>query len=231
MAISAAQVKELRERTGAGMMECKKALVETDGDIEAAIEHMRKTGLTKADIRDLSREMGLDTWDKPAMACLSSRFAYGVAITDAGLLRVDAAEVNAYRLLNAAWDRGASVRQVEQGYQVTGLDADEAAAFALARHPALVARRAQLGVERALAVEAGLLPDPTFSWNAMDWVVGGTSDDVLTGLSLTFPLLRPGERGAARSSPSSSTPASCSMISMPISRSNPFTNSCATYLP
>jgi len=49
MAISAAQVKELRERTGAGMMECKKALVETDGDIDAAIEHMRKTGLAKAD--------------------------------------------------------------------------------------------------------------------------------------------------------------------------------------
>ena len=49
MAITAALVKELRERTGAGMMECKKALVETDGDIEAAVEHMRKTGLAKAD--------------------------------------------------------------------------------------------------------------------------------------------------------------------------------------
>ncbi|KAB7627917.1 translation elongation factor Ts [Alkalilimnicola sp. S0819] len=49
MAITAAQVKELRERTGAGMMECKKALVETDGDIEAAAEHMRKKGLAKAD--------------------------------------------------------------------------------------------------------------------------------------------------------------------------------------
>lgn len=49
MAISAQQVKELRERTGAGMMECKKALQETNGDIEAAIEHMRKTGLAKAD--------------------------------------------------------------------------------------------------------------------------------------------------------------------------------------
>ncbi len=49
MAITAAQVKELRERTGAGMMECKKALVETDGDMELAIEHMRKTGLAKAD--------------------------------------------------------------------------------------------------------------------------------------------------------------------------------------
>ncbi len=48
MAITASLVKELRERTGAGMMECKKALVETDGDIEAAIEQMRKSGQAKA---------------------------------------------------------------------------------------------------------------------------------------------------------------------------------------
>jgi elongation factor Ts len=46
--ITAALVKELRERTGSGMMECKKALVETDGDIEAAIENMRKAGTAKA---------------------------------------------------------------------------------------------------------------------------------------------------------------------------------------
>lgn len=49
MAISASLVKELRERTSAGMMECKKALVETDGDIEAAVEYLRKTGMAKAD--------------------------------------------------------------------------------------------------------------------------------------------------------------------------------------
>ena len=49
MAITAALVKDLRERTGAGMMECKKALVETDGDIEAAIELMRKSGAAKAE--------------------------------------------------------------------------------------------------------------------------------------------------------------------------------------
>ena len=48
MAISAALVKELRERTGAGMMECKAALVEANGDIEAAIEAMRKSGQAKA---------------------------------------------------------------------------------------------------------------------------------------------------------------------------------------
>jgi len=49
MAITASMVKELRQRTGAGMMECKKALSEMDGDMEAAIDHMRTTGLAKAD--------------------------------------------------------------------------------------------------------------------------------------------------------------------------------------
>ena len=49
MSISASMVKELRERTGAGMMECKKALVEADGDIDAAAEILRKSGQAKAD--------------------------------------------------------------------------------------------------------------------------------------------------------------------------------------
>ena len=49
MQITASMVKELRERTGSGMMECKKALQEVDGDIDAAIENMRKSGMAKAD--------------------------------------------------------------------------------------------------------------------------------------------------------------------------------------
>jgi elongation factor Ts len=49
MNITAAMVKELRERTSSGMMECKKALVEANGDMELAIENMRKAGLAKAD--------------------------------------------------------------------------------------------------------------------------------------------------------------------------------------
>ena len=44
MAITAAQVKELRELTGAGMMDCKKALAETDGNMEAAVDVLRKSG-------------------------------------------------------------------------------------------------------------------------------------------------------------------------------------------
>ena len=49
MAVTASMVKELRERTGAGMMECKKALVESAGDMDAAIEHLRMAGLAQAD--------------------------------------------------------------------------------------------------------------------------------------------------------------------------------------
>ncbi len=49
MQITAAMVKELRQRTGAGMMECKKALTDVDGDMEKAIEQMRIAGLAKAD--------------------------------------------------------------------------------------------------------------------------------------------------------------------------------------
>ena len=49
MEITASLVKDLRERSGAGMMECKKALTENKGDIDAAMEYLRKTGLAKAD--------------------------------------------------------------------------------------------------------------------------------------------------------------------------------------
>jgi elongation factor Ts len=49
MSISAAQVKELRDMTGAGMMDCKAALAETNGDMEAAVDWLRKKGISKAD--------------------------------------------------------------------------------------------------------------------------------------------------------------------------------------
>ena len=49
MAVTASMVKELRERTSAGMMECKKALTETDGDMDAAVQLLRTSGAAKAD--------------------------------------------------------------------------------------------------------------------------------------------------------------------------------------
>ncbi len=48
MGITAKQVKELRDKTGAGMMDCKKALTETDGDVDAAVKQLREAGIAKA---------------------------------------------------------------------------------------------------------------------------------------------------------------------------------------
>ena len=49
MNVDARIVKELRDKTGAGMMDCKKALTESEGDIEKAIDYLRKTGIAKAE--------------------------------------------------------------------------------------------------------------------------------------------------------------------------------------
>lgn len=59
---------------------------------------LQEVGLTKAEIRGLSAALGLRTWDKPAVACLSSRFVYGDPITPEKLKRVGAAESNLRRL-------------------------------------------------------------------------------------------------------------------------------------
>lgn len=63
----------------------------------AAREHgvrapLQEAGLTKQDVRDLAQAWGLPVWDRPAMACLSSRFPYGTTVTAEGLRRVDRAE-------------------------------------------------------------------------------------------------------------------------------------------
>ncbi len=52
MSVTAAEVKNLRDKTGAGMMDCKAALIETNGDIEKAIEHLRKKGISSAQKRE-----------------------------------------------------------------------------------------------------------------------------------------------------------------------------------
>ena len=75
MAISAALVKELRERTGAGMMECKNALVEANGDIEAAIEAMRKSGQAKA-----AKKSGRTAADGVVMIQISGDGKQGVMV-------------------------------------------------------------------------------------------------------------------------------------------------------
>jgi uncharacterized protein len=74
-----------------------------------AVTPLRDAGLTKAQVREASRRWGLPTWSKPAAACLSSRIAYGVPITPAGLSRVDRAERAARQVLTEA---GVGVRDL-----------------------------------------------------------------------------------------------------------------------
>lgn len=74
-AISAAMVKELRERTGLGMMECKKALVETDGNIETAIEELRKNSGMKA-----AKKAGRIAAEGVVRAKIADDGSYGVLV-------------------------------------------------------------------------------------------------------------------------------------------------------
>ena len=67
-----------------------------------AVTPLRDAGLTKAQVRALSKELGLSTWDKPAAACLSSRVAYGIGITPSRLARVEQAEASLRAALAAA---------------------------------------------------------------------------------------------------------------------------------
>ncbi len=76
MAITAAQIKELREITGIGMMECKKALTETDGDMEKAIEELRKKGLAKA-----AKKSDRDTFEGGIKILTEGNKAYVVSVS------------------------------------------------------------------------------------------------------------------------------------------------------
>lgn len=92
---------------------------------------LEEAGFTKQDIRDLSREMGLPTWDKPAFACLSSRFPYGTAITAARVGQVGRAEESlrslGFRTLRVRYH--GSVARIELGESefelATGIHRDE----------------------------------------------------------------------------------------------------------
>lgn len=96
---------------------------------KGVLSPLLQAGMTKQDIRDLSREMNLPTWEKPSFACLASRFVYGETITSELLQRVDAAE----QLLLDAGFRQVRVRMHDQGtmarVEVTPDRLDDAFAF------------------------------------------------------------------------------------------------------
>ena len=115
----------------------------------AAAEHgvrspLLEAGLTKAEIRELSRERGLPTWDKPAMACLSSRIPYGTPVTVEALSSVDQAE---------AYLRSLGLRQLRvrhhvlpSGDTIARVETDDAGIdLALANRAAIAERLKELG--------------------------------------------------------------------------------------
>jgi pyridinium-3,5-biscarboxylic acid mononucleotide sulfurtransferase len=90
---------------------------------------LAEAGLTKADIRALSRQRGLPTWDHPAAACLATRFPYGTPLTSEGLARVEQAEDALHTLLGR---RGLRVRD---HYPVARIEVPADEITALAQDP------------------------------------------------------------------------------------------------
>jgi elongation factor Ts len=104
--ISAALVKELREKTGAGMMDCKNALTETRGDIEAAIDWLRKKGLAKA-----AKKSGRIAADGLVGAAMEANFGVVVEVNSETdfVARNDDFQALVRGILAVAIDKGASV--------------------------------------------------------------------------------------------------------------------------
>ncbi len=100
-----------------------------------------EAGLTKAEIRGLSRSLGLPTWDKPSFACLSSRFQYGDAITAEKLRRVDAAE----EFVRSLGFRQFRVRHHDRLARLELPVEDIPRLWADGRHEAILARFRELG--------------------------------------------------------------------------------------
>jgi len=124
---------------------------------------LRDAGLTKQQVRDTSREWGLPTWDKPAAACLSSRIAYGLAISPARLARVERAEARV------------RARLLQAGHRVTDLRVRD-----------LGADRARIEVSPALVGflrgESGLLPE--FEAVEVRAFRSGSMNEALAGIAV-----------------------------------------------
>ena len=117
MAISASMVKELREKTGAGMMDCKKALTNTDGDMDKAVEWLRENGLAKAEKKagriaaegivktnisaDKKRASIVEVNSETDFVAKNEKFQAFVEAVAAQAIDTDAADIEAF--LNEAW--------------------------------------------------------------------------------------------------------------------------------
>ena len=121
MAITAAMVKELREMTGAGMMDCKKALGETDGDMDAAVEFLRKNGQAKAEkkagriaaeglckviVKDDKTAAVVEVNSETDFVAKNEEFQNFVAAVAEQAINSDAADMDAF--LSESWNQDSS---------------------------------------------------------------------------------------------------------------------------
>lgn len=115
MAITASMVKELRERTGLGMMECKKALVETDGDIELAIENLRKASGLKA-----AKKAGRTAAEGVVMARVAEDGSYGMVLEVNSETDFVARDDNFLGFATAVLDKAFSAKQTDTAGVMAG---------------------------------------------------------------------------------------------------------------
>ncbi len=125
-----------------------------------------------------------------------------LALGLAGCVAYEPAPLDISSILDGLDGRNWESARASREWNDSPIEPEKLAAFAVSANPTLVAIRTEIGVAQALLVEAGLLPDPEFGWDAMDVlasrIVDGTSGsvEVLSGFGLMFPLQRPGERDA-----------------------------------
>jgi elongation factor Ts len=167
MAISASLVKELRERTGLGMMECKKALVEADGNIDTAIDNLRKeSGLKAAKKADRTAAEGV------VAAKVADDASYGVLVEVNCETDFVARDDNFLAFVNAVLDKAFAEKQID----VTELTAGELNST----REALVQKIGEnIGVRRAALAEADVVGAYTHSNNRIAVLVelkGGNAD-------------------------------------------------------
>ncbi|MCH2165553.1 MAG: translation elongation factor Ts [Marinovum sp.] len=170
MAITASQVKELREMTGAGMMDAKKALTETDGDIEAAIDWLRTKGLAKAAKKsgrtaaeglvavavDGGKGVAVEVNSETDFVAKNSEFqdmVAGIAATAMGVADVEAlaaAEMNGKAVSEVVTD---AVAKIGENMSLRRMAAVEAAAVVTYVHNAATTGMGQIGVLVGLSGE------------------------------------------------------------------------------
>lgn len=180
-AISASMVKELRERTGLGMMECKKALVDADGDIEKAIEELRKSSGMKA-----AKKAGRTAADGVVALKIAADGSYGVIVEVNSETDFVARDTNFLEFVNTVVERAFTQKQADvQALLETGIEE---------MRQALVQKIGEnINVRRVHLLEGPLVGGYVHSNNRIAVLVGlsGGNEDVAKDVAMHVAAVNP----------------------------------------